>query len=148
MHNKTMLVNWIRFFLFMAILAVLAVAVLLNWDRSDKDIVKALGLGAEHARRDALALGRGTSETLAQTAETINERSRQIRAETEQSRQQIKDTGREQQQELAEQKDAVQEHVQQLETDALTWKDKLLARIQAAATRLRVWLKGQTADDS
>lgn len=143
-----MLVNWIRFFLFMAILAVLAVAVLLNWDRSDKDIVKALEKGAEHARRDALALGRGTSETLAQTAETINERSRQIRAETEQSRQQIKDTGREQQQELAEQKDAVQEHVQQLETDALTWKDKLLARIQAAATRLRVWLKGQTAGDS
>jgi uncharacterized phage infection (PIP) family protein YhgE len=142
-----MLVNWIRFFLFLAILAVLGLAVLLNWDRSDKDIVQALEQGAEQARRDALALGRGTSETLAQTGEAINERSRAIRAETKQSRQQINETGRQRQQELAEQKDAVREQLEQLETDALSWKDKLIAEVQQAAARLRAWWTGEAAAD-
>lgn len=141
-----MLVNWIRFFLFMAILAVLAVAALLHWDRSDQDVVRALRRGAEHAREDALALGRETSESLVQTGEAVNEQSRKLRAESEQLRQQISTAGRAQQQELAEHQKAVQDQVEQLETEALSWKDKLLAHLQRAATQLRAWWKTQSRE--
>ena len=141
-----MLVNWIRFFLFMAILAVLAVAALLQWDRSDQDVVRALRRGAENASEDALELGRETSERLVQTGEAVNEQSRKLRAESEQLRQQISAAGRAQQQELAEHQKAVQDQVEQLETEALSWKDKLLTHLQRAAAQLRAWWETQTTD--
>ena len=141
-----MLVNWIRFFLFMAILAVLAVAALLHWDRGDQDIMRALRRGAEQARQDALAIGRETSETLVDTAEVVNKQSRKLRADSEGIRRQISEAGRAQQQELAERQEAVLDQVEEIETEALSWKDKLLAGLDQAAARLRAWWEAQAGD--
>jgi len=142
-----MLVNWIRFFLFIAVLAVLSVAALLHWNRSDQDVVKSLRRGVEHARRDALALGRATSETLSETGEVINEQSRALQAESEQLRQQINESSRAQRLELAEHREAAREQVEQIEAEALSWKDKLVADLEQAAAQFRRWWAAQTGAD-